>query len=191
MEQPLLNIQDSQNGNIFGEDFGSAMKWSREYQIANVKTLEDNSTATKIAKGLFAAIPVVGWGALGFKTTLVKRGHVGLSWDNDEPQLLAPGWHFLLSPFRKCSDQVPITLKHIRHGTINIVTVDKGFVGLAWDKGQPILLPEGMHQWDSETMYFEGLYDLSQPVQKIGPYTNLIVRDSTVAVTYNDGKLDI
>ncbi len=48
-----------------------------------------------------------------------------------------------------------------------------------------------MHQWDSPTMKFEKVYDLSQHVTKVGPYTFLIVDDGTVAVTNDHGKLDI
>ena len=40
----------------------------------------------------------------------------------------------------------------IIHGTKAIITVTQGFVGLAMDRGQPILLPPGLHQWDSPTI---------------------------------------
>lgn len=30
-------------------------------------------------------------------TKLVKAGNVGLSWNSGRPELLAPGWHLLLS----------------------------------------------------------------------------------------------
>ena len=43
------------------------------------------------------------------------------------------------------------------------------------DRGQPILLPPGLHQWTSSTMNWEKGLDLSQHVIAMGPYTMLTV----------------
>merc|ERR1711939_770703 len=37
----------------------------------------------------------------------------------------------------------------INNGDCWIVVVPQGFVGMATDMGQPVLLPPGMHQWKS------------------------------------------
>ena len=37
---------------------------------------------------------------------------------------------------------------------INMCTA-QGYIGLAEDMGQPVLLPPGMHQWNSSTLSFK------------------------------------
>lgn len=75
----------------------------------------------------------------------------------------------------------------IIHGTKAIITVTQGFVGLAMDRGQPILLPPGLHQWDSPTIErldvkerlwaprFQQLIDLASSIIRLGPYTLITV----------------
>ena len=53
--------------------------------------------------------------------------------------------------------------------------VPQGQIGLAFDRGQPVLFPPGLHQWDSQTLKFEKCTDLCQPVIEMGPYTLLTV----------------
>eukprot|EP00665_Eupelagonemidae_sp_cell47_P000294 gene294-5760_t len=54
--------------------------------------------------------------------------------------------------------------------------------------GQPVLLPPGLHQWQSATMSFEKQIDLHQHVIKMGPYTLLTVDKGYDAVTQNNGR---
>jgi len=79
----------------------------------------------------------------------------------------------------------------IQNGDRWIVVVPQGFVGLAEDMGQPVLLPPGMHQWKSSTMKFEKSIDLNQAVIKLGPYTLLTVDKGYEAVTQNNGKQEV
>eukprot|EP01059_Diplonema_ambulator_P000006 TRINITY_DN0_c0_g2_i1.p1 TRINITY_DN0_c0_g2~~TRINITY_DN0_c0_g2_i1.p1 ORF type:complete len:565 (+),score=238.47 TRINITY_DN0_c0_g2_i1:78-1697(+) len=72
-----------------------------------------------------------------------------------------------------------------------IVVVNQGFIGLAMDKGQPVLLPPGFHQWKSSTLKFERVIDLNEPVIYLGPYTLLTVDEGYAAVTQNNGKQEI
>uniref|UniRef100_A0A7S3B848 Band 7 domain-containing protein n=1 Tax=Haptolina ericina TaxID=156174 RepID=A0A7S3B848_9EUKA len=79
----------------------------------------------------------------------------------------------------------------IHNGDCWIVVVPQGFVGLAMDMGQPVLLPPGMHQWRSATMKFEANIDLNQPVIIMGPYTLLTVDKGYEAVTQNNGQQQV
>jgi len=72
-----------------------------------------------------------------------------------------------------------------------IVVVPQGFIGLAEDMGQPILLPPGLHQWRSATMAFSQCVDLTKPVINLGPYTLLTVDRGYEAVTQNNGKQEV
>jgi len=68
------------------------------------------------------------------------------------------------------------------------VTVDQGSIGYCTERGQPVLLPPGMHQWKSSTLKFERLIDLNQPVIQVGPWTLLTIDQGYMAVTQDNGK---
>ena len=123
---------------------------------------------------------------------LVPAGHVRLLRDQDGGYMFAgPGMHNLRSMFIKAEGkEVPIE-GEIRHGDGTIVIVEQGFVGLAMDKGQPILLPPGLHQWKSDTMKFERAVPLIDHVIKFGPYTLLTVDEGYAAVTQDNGRMRI
>ena len=55
----------------------------------------------------------------------------------------------------------PVPLRgHIHHGDRTIVVVDQGLIGYASDNGHPVLLPPGIHQWQSQTLVFIDFIDL-------------------------------
>merc|ERR1719473_696405 len=79
----------------------------------------------------------------------------------------------------------------IIHGDRTIVVVEQGFIGFALDKGQPVLLPPGLHQWKSATMEFIRCYDLNNNVIRMGPLTLVTVDEGYAAVTEDNGKQKI
>jgi hypothetical protein len=79
----------------------------------------------------------------------------------------------------------------VQNGDQWIVVVPQGYVGLAEDMGQPVLLPPGMHQWSSATMHYDRCVDLTEPVIPLGPYTLLTVDKGYEAVTQNNGKQEV
>eukprot|EP00658_Telonema_sp_P-2_P080954 TRINITY_DN8169_c0_g1_i14.p2 TRINITY_DN8169_c0_g1~~TRINITY_DN8169_c0_g1_i14.p2 ORF type:complete len:153 (+),score=32.33 TRINITY_DN8169_c0_g1_i14:100-558(+) len=69
---------------------------------------------------------------------------------------LGPGMHRFVDPYVKVvGDDIPLTDATIKHGDRTILVVDQGFIGYAVDKGQPVLLPPGLHQWKSSTLEFK------------------------------------
>merc|ERR1719203_551358 len=92
---------------------------------------------------------------------------------------------------RHCStNALPINDK-LRHGNRVILVVEQGFIGVAFDNGQPVLFPPGIHVWTSETLKYKGAVSLDQHVVKLGPYTLLTVDEGYAAVTQNNGKQQI
>merc|ERR1719510_498281 len=79
----------------------------------------------------------------------------------------------------------------LRHGNRVILVVEQGFIGLAFDNGQPVLFPPGIHVWTSETLKYHHAVLLDQTVVKLGPYTLLTVDEGYAAVTQNNGKQHI
>merc|ERR1712216_414076 len=103
-----------------------------------------------------------------------------------------PGVHRVSDPFTSVdnSDQI-ITQATIINGNLSIVTIPQGFIGLCYDRGQPVLLPPGMHQWKSDTLKFEKVIDLAQHVIMLGPYTLITVDEGYSAITQDNGKQKI
>lgn len=103
-----------------------------------------------------------------------------------------PGVHVHPSPYVRVDwSDIRLTEGAIIHGTKAIVTVTQGFIGLAMDRGQPILLPPGLHQWDSPTIEFVELIDLASSLIRLGPYTLVTVDEGYAAVTQDNGEQKI
>jgi len=68
------------------------------------------------------------------------------------------------------------------------VTVKQGHIGYCEDMGQPILLPPGLHEWQSQTLRYIESVDLNNAVIKLGPYTLITVDEGYCAVTQNNGR---
>jgi len=125
------------------------------------------------------------------KEITVEAGEVGLLVDDSNRYLWAePGMHNIFSLYTRVVGRPRKigTAGAIEHGNRTIVTVDQGTVGMAMDKGQPVLLPPGLHSWTSETMRFQRAYNLEDHVIQLGPYTILTVDEGYAAITQNNGR---
>merc|ERR1712139_596518 len=76
----------------------------------------------------------------------------------------------------------------ILHGDRTIVTIKQGNIGFCEDMGQPVLLPPGLHEWQSQTLKFQRSVDLNNTIIRLGPYTVLTVDEGYCAVTQNNGQ---
>jgi len=125
-----------------------------------------------------------------FKGFQVPNGQIKSGYDGrGEYNFFGSGVHRIVDPYF-----------YVSHGTINvndpiivngdrtIVTVDQGSIGYCTERGQPVLLPPGMHQWKSATLKFKCLIDLNQPVIELGPWTLLTIDEGYMAVTQDNGK---
>merc|ERR1712151_374945 len=92
---------------------------------------------------------------------------------------------------RHCGTSALPVNKELQHGNRCILVVEQGFVGIAFDHGQPVLFPPGIHVWTSETLRYQQAVSLDQHLIKLGPYTLLTVDEGYAAVTQNNGKQQI
>jgi len=76
----------------------------------------------------------------------------------------------------------------IRHGNRTVVIVNQGELGYATDRGQPVLLPPGVHSWTSETLKYEVTHNLSNHLIRVGPYTIVTVDEGYVSISQDNGK---
>ena len=90
-----------------------------------------------------------------FRTFEVPAGHVRLADDGRGGfEFYGQGVHLICDPFYTVRDARPYARGVIQHGDRTIVIVEQGHIGYALDKGQPVLLPPGLHQWRSPTLAF-------------------------------------
>merc|ERR1712048_298934 len=92
---------------------------------------------------------------------------------------------------RNCGVSMLPVNKELQHGNRCILVVEQGYIGLAFDNGQPVLLPPGIHVWTSETLKYHSAVSLDQHIISLGPYTLLTVDEGYAAVTQNNGKQQI
>jgi len=135
-----------------------------------------------------------------FRTFTTKQGEIQLVEDGRGNFLFyGAGVHLILDPFYVVGEARNFAnptekglggkgLGPIKHGDRTIVVVEQGFIGFALDKGQPVLLPPGLHQWKSATMQFIRCYDLNNNVIRMGPLTLVTVDEGYSAVTEDNGR---
>jgi len=124
----------------------------------------------------------------------VPSGHVvRMVDDRNDYFFVEPGVHNIPGYFNKViGDPVSVIVgTGIIHGNRTIVTIPQGKLGYASDKGQPVLLPPGLHSWKSETMKFIKIYSLDDHVITIGPYTIVTVDEGYAAITQDNGSQKI
>jgi len=125
-----------------------------------------------------------------FKTFVVSAGQLKCVEDGRGGfQFRSQGVHRVCDPFYKIGDGASNFQQGcIQHGDLTLVVVEQGYIGYALEKGQPVLLPPGMHQWRSPTMVFRRAYDLNNNVVKLGPLTIVTVDSGYCAVTEDNGQ---
>lgn len=118
---------------------------------------------------------------------------VGLVIDKGGCHLFAQaGWHNLRGMFWRMRGIVPLEAgKPIIHGDRAVVVIDQGFIGYAADRGQPVLLPPGIHCWKSDTLKFIKQRRLSDHFIELGPYTIVTVDEGYVSIAQENGKQKI
>merc|ERR1712166_374352 len=125
----------------------------------------------------------------GVRTFEVPQGSVKLAEDGrGKYQVYGPGVHRVHNPFMSIGETLPLSNDLISNGDRTIVTVKQGHIGYCEDMGQPVLLPPGLHEWQSQTLHFQEHVDLNNTLIKLGPYTILTVDEGYCAVTQNNGR---
>ena len=122
----------------------------------------------------------------------VPQGRVGLCTVNATAHFLEPGRHnicnerFAFVGFRDSTDE------HISVGSKHRIVVPAGRVGLAWNAGEPLLLDPGrIYNIDSPTFRFVGSKSVVEPVIVHGRVKLVTVKQGSVGVSYDDGRLVI
>mmetsp|Transcript_38197 Transcript_38197/g.89633 ORF Transcript_38197/g.89633 Transcript_38197/m.89633 type:complete len:519 (-) Transcript_38197:277-1833(-) len=175
-------------------DAGLIVHSYRIESISELDVVPPNSTVgANLSQRCFAWVAGLGVGGVAYECLMkqftVPAGCVRPARHKDGSYFFyGPGVHKVVGVFVALERDVPLTQPVIFHGNRAIVTVPQGFIGLAFDRGQPVILAPGLHQWVSHTMSFKELIDLSTAVIRIGPFTLLTVDEGYAAVTQDNGK---
>merc|ERR1711998_528510 len=156
-----------------------------EYRIAGAEAIRaEQPNATRLSNMVCCFLA-----PCGVRTFDVPRGKVRLAEDGSgNYEIYGPGVHRVNNLFMKVWDDVALTKEVIVHDDRTIVTVKQGCVGYCEDMGQPILLPPGLHEWQSQTLKYKESVDLNNSLIRLGPYTIITVDEGYCAVTQNNGQ---
>ena len=111
----------------------------------------------------------------GVRAFEVSKGKVRLVEDGSgNYEIYGPGVHRIWNMFASVGPEVTVN-ENITHGDRCIVTVNQGHIGYCEDMGQPVLLPPGLHEWQSQTLHFLKSVDLNNSIIPLGPFTVLTV----------------
>merc|ERR1719408_403960 len=148
----------------------------------------NSSRGKNVLKRLSCGIACLPYECCAASNFQVDDGNIMPAMQSSEYVFYGPGIHRVIDPFTSRTEQVSLKSEVIVWGNRTIVTVPQGYIGLCEDRGQPLLLPPGMHQWKSNTMKFVREVDLIQHVIELGPYTIVTVDEGYAAVTQDNGK---
>lgn len=124
-----------------------------------------------------------------FHTFEVARGQVRQVEDGRGNFLFyGHGVHRICDPFYTIGESKGYQEGVITHGDVTLAVVEQGKIGYVLEKGQPILLPPGMHMWRSTTMKWKGAFALNNNVVRMGPLTLVTVDAGYSAVTEDNGQ---
>jgi len=137
----------------------------KQGEICFVQLMEDGTTQILLA-GIHL-LPCLGSTTKSFPVTAdemrygtlvlirVRSGFIGLGTDNGKPVLLLPGMHLYNAPNFEYSGPTSVNDNLIKNGTVNIIRVQPGQVGLATVNGTPIMLESGVHFIDEASFVME------------------------------------
>lgn len=105
---------------------------------------------------------------------LIPEGKVGLAWDNGKPILLDSGKIYNIdSQYFSYAKSVDLTTEHITHGSLDIVIVNDGKLGISYDDGELKILPPNRHVLPKATHYFQGFLNSGQQTLPIDQVTSM------------------
>lgn len=121
---------------------------------------------------------------MSYNVIRVPKGCFGKIWEQGVAKLLPQGLHAVDNAVFKYDGLVNSGEPHISHGSIQIVMVPKGSVGLVLESGYPKLLQEGVHIYDSPTMEFRGTKNKLTSCIQHGTITRVRIQKGEVGLAW-------
>jgi len=124
---------------------------------------------------------------------LVKEGQIALTQYGDEPQILGPGRHALLSPLNEFISLRDFRDTVIKHGPLHIIRVSMGQLGFAMnmETGQPLLLSRGEHIINSLHFVWMKFVNFSDQITKLNQLQVIRIETGKIGYAFRSGNLVI
>jgi regulator of protease activity HflC (stomatin/prohibitin superfamily) len=122
------------------------------------------------------SVPVIQHGTL--HRIIVSEGNRALAWMGDEPLMFTAGIYYFVSPLFKFEASSRINTNRATLGPFEIVTIDDGRVGIAYDKGILRILPPGEHWLNAQS---------NEKFLDFLPTTQQVRQLKTLDILTNDG----
>mmetsp|Transcript_37908 Transcript_37908/g.55878 ORF Transcript_37908/g.55878 Transcript_37908/m.55878 type:complete len:656 (+) Transcript_37908:75-2042(+) len=105
---------------------------------------------------------------------MVPVGRIGLAWDGGDALLLnSDQVYYIDNNLFKYVGSVDILDEVIEHGSIKIITVNEGLLGIAFDDGELHVMEPGRHIIDKATFMFSAFLSTGQETLPIRQITSL------------------
>jgi len=134
--------------------------------------------------------PLIRHGTVSIIT--IAGNQIGRCIVNGKGFWLEPGRHFINNPQFNYIGAVDRNTECIVVGSKARITVPSGKIGLAWEKGEPLVLEHGIViERDSPFFKYDGSVDMTRSLIVHGSIKFCSVRQGLFGVSYNEGVLQI
>eukprot|EP00443_Scrippsiella_acuminata_P001982 CAMPEP_0115366556 /NCGR_PEP_ID=MMETSP0270-20121206/104868_1 /TAXON_ID=71861 /ORGANISM="Scrippsiella trochoidea, Strain CCMP3099" /LENGTH=559 /DNA_ID=CAMNT_0002789335 /DNA_START=16 /DNA_END=1691 /DNA_ORIENTATION=+ len=123
---------------------------------------------------------------VSYHVVRVPRGAFGKIKEQNRVKLLPEGTHTVDNAVFEYCGLVDSIEAYINHGSIHIIQVPKGSVGLVFESNFPRLLSEGVHIYDSPTLKFNGVRSKLDPQIIHGTISRFRVQKGEVGLAWLD-----
>jgi regulator of protease activity HflC (stomatin/prohibitin superfamily) len=122
----------------------------------------------------------------------IAKGKVAKVFHNNKPRLFGEGLHVIESTNFEYNGMMSMMDKMIQHGTITILRVPLGELGVCWLKNQPHFIDHaGLYAFDTPDFSFVRHVPLSEKVVELGAKKIIMVYTGEVGISYDHGELRI
>jgi regulator of protease activity HflC (stomatin/prohibitin superfamily) len=125
---------------------------------------------------------------MSYHVLRVPRGEFAKIEEQARPKLLPEGTHAVDNAVFSYSGFVKSMEAYIKHGTIHIIQVPKGSLGLLFESNYPRILHAGVHIYDSPTLNFVKVVKKTAPQMTHGTITRFRVKRGEIALAWHDNE---
>jgi len=125
---------------------------------------------------------------MSYHVLRVPRGCFGKITEQARAKLLPEGTHAVDNAVFEYKGLANSLEEYVKHGTIHIIQVPKGSLGLVFESSCPVFLEEGVHLYDSPTLNFVGIRNKQQPQILHGTISRFRVQKGQVGLAWLDSE---
>jgi len=128
---------------------------------------------------------------ISYHVIRVPKGSFARISEQGRAKLLPEGVHAVDNAVFEYAGLVNTIEEYISHGTLHIIQVPKGRIGLVFEGGYPRFLHEGVHIYDSPTLKFQGIQGLMSQQISHGTLSRFRIQKGEVALAWFDNQPEL